>query len=173
MVPTLVEIEVDTDTGEIHVNRIASAFDAGKIINEQNCRGQVVGGVIQGQGSALNEGYIFHEGRLLNNSFVDYAIPTAKDIPDEMQQFFIETPHPQGPLGARGVAEHPMISVPSAIGNALSAATQLESFDLPAHPRTGLHAAQTRRLSARRLGHRPSQRVAALRARRNLRALKA
>ncbi len=129
-----VEIEVDTDTGEIRLLRIASAFDAGKVLNEQQCRTQVVGGVIQGLGSALWEKFIFSEGRMLNNSFVDYKLPTAKDIPAEMQQFFIETPHPQGPYGARGIAEHPMISVPSAIGNAVANATGVEFFELPLDP---------------------------------------
>ena len=70
----------------------------------------------------------------LNPSFVDYKIPTAKDIPKEMQQHFIETPHPEGPYGARGVAEHPMISVPGAVGNAVAAAVGLEIFELPLDP---------------------------------------
>ncbi len=80
------------------------------------------------------EKFVFEEGRLLNNSFADYKIPTAKDIPAEMQQFFVETPHPQGPYGARGVAEHPMISVPSAVGNAVANATGVEFFELPLDP---------------------------------------
>jgi CO/xanthine dehydrogenase Mo-binding subunit len=103
-------------------------------LNEQQCRAQVVGGVVQGLGSAVSEKFVFQDGRLLNNSFTDYKIPTAKDIPAEMQQFFVETPHPQGPYGARGVAEHPMISVPSAVGNAIANATGVEFFELPLDP---------------------------------------
>ncbi len=129
-----VEIEIDTDTGMIRVLKIASAFDVGKIINEQQCRSQIVGGVVQGLGSALIEKFVFKDGRLLNNSFVDYKIPTAKDVPLEMKQFLIETPHPQGPYGARGVAEHPMISVPGAVGNALANATGVDFFELPLDP---------------------------------------
>jgi CO/xanthine dehydrogenase Mo-binding subunit/aerobic-type carbon monoxide dehydrogenase small subunit (CoxS/CutS family) len=128
------EVEVDTDTGEVRVLKIASAFDAGKVLNEQQCRTQVVGGVVQGLGSAMWEKFVFDGGRLLNNSFVDYKIPTAKDIPDEMQQFFVETPHPQGPYGARGVAEHPMISVPSAVGNAIANAIGIDLYTLPLDP---------------------------------------
>ncbi len=126
-----VEIEVDTDTGEVRVLRIASAFDAGKVLNIQQCKTQVVGGVVQGLGSALWEKFIFADGRLLNNSFGDYKLPTAKDIPEKMEQFFVETPHPQGPYGARGIAEHPMISVPGAIGNALCSAVGIDFFRLP------------------------------------------
>jgi CO/xanthine dehydrogenase Mo-binding subunit/aerobic-type carbon monoxide dehydrogenase small subunit (CoxS/CutS family) len=129
-----VELEVDTDTGQVSVLRIASAFDVGKVMNPQLCRTQVVGGVVQGLGSAIIEKFVFEGGRLLNNSFVDYKVPTAKDIPVEMRQFFVETPHPQGPYGARGVAEHPMISVPSAVGNAVANATGVEFFTLPMDP---------------------------------------
>ena len=129
-----VVVEVDTDTGEVRLLKIASAFDAGKVLNEQQCRTQVIGGVIQGMGSALMEKFVFQDGRLLNNSFVDYKIPTAKDVPPEMQQFFVETPHPEGPYGARGIAEHPMISVPGAMGNAVANALGVELFDLPLDP---------------------------------------
>jgi CO/xanthine dehydrogenase Mo-binding subunit/aerobic-type carbon monoxide dehydrogenase small subunit (CoxS/CutS family) len=129
-----VELEVDTDTGQIRVLKFASAFDAGKVLNRQQCRAQVIGGVVQGLGSAVIEKFVFKNGRLLNNTFKDYKIPTAKDIPLEMLQFFVETPHPQGPYGARGVAEHPMISVPSAVGNAVSNATGVDFFELPLDP---------------------------------------
>jgi CO/xanthine dehydrogenase Mo-binding subunit/aerobic-type carbon monoxide dehydrogenase small subunit (CoxS/CutS family) len=129
-----VEVEVDTDTGEVRVLQIASAFDAGKVLNLQQCKAQVVGGVVQGLGSALLEKFVFQDGRLLNGSFVDYKIPTAQDVPPVMRQFFVETPHPQGPYGARGIAEHPMISVPGAVGNAVSRALGVEFFDLPLDP---------------------------------------
>ena len=127
-----VEIEVDTGTGEIEIVRIATAIDAGKVLNPKLCVGQVVGGVLQGLGSALWEGFSFDSnGRLLNPSFVDYKIPTAKDVPTETKQILLENPQPGGPYGARGVAEHPMISVPSAIGNALYDALGIEFDTLP------------------------------------------
>jgi CO/xanthine dehydrogenase Mo-binding subunit len=127
-----VEIEVDTQTGEIEVLDIATAIDAGKVLNPKLCIGQVVGGVVQGLGSALWEGFKFDEnGRFLNPAFVDYKIPTAKDIPRRTQQIFLENPQPGGPYGARGVAEHPMISVPGAIGNALFDALGIEFSTLP------------------------------------------
>ncbi len=127
-----VEIEVDTQTGEIEVLDIATAIDAGKVLNPKLCIGQVVGGVVQGLGSALWEGFKFDEdGRFLNPAFVDYKIPTAKDIPHKTQQILLENPQPGGPYGARGVAEHPMISVPGAIGNALFDALGIEFTTLP------------------------------------------
>ena len=127
-----VEIEVDTQTGEIEILNIVSALDAGKVLNPKLCVGQVVGGVVQGLGSALWEGFVFDEsGRFLNAGFVDYKIPTAKDVPHHTQQILLENPQPGGPYGARGVAEHPMISVPSAIGNALYDALGVEFTTLP------------------------------------------
>jgi CO/xanthine dehydrogenase Mo-binding subunit/aerobic-type carbon monoxide dehydrogenase small subunit (CoxS/CutS family) len=129
-----VEVEVDTDTGQVRVLRIVSAFDVGKVINLQQCKAQVLGGVVQGIGSAIHEKFVFDRGRLVNDSFTDYKIPTACDVPESMEQIFVETPHPQGPLGARGIAEHPTISVPSCIGNAVGNATGVEILDLPLDP---------------------------------------
>ncbi|MGD9676002.1 MAG: xanthine dehydrogenase family protein molybdopterin-binding subunit [Candidatus Bipolaricaulia bacterium] len=130
-----VEIEVDTETGEIEILRMASAIDAGKVLNAGLARGQMIGGVVQGIGSALWEGFRFDKnGRLMNPSFVDYKIPTAKDLPGEMRPILLENPQPDGPYGARGIAEHPMISVPSAIGNALFDALRVEFTSLPLSP---------------------------------------
>jgi CO/xanthine dehydrogenase Mo-binding subunit len=130
-----VEIEVDTETGEIEVLKIASTFDPGKVINRQQCLCQVIGGVVQGLGSAMSEKFIFaKDGRFANAGFVDYKIPTARDIPRVMAPAFIETPHPDGPYGARGVAEHPMVSIPSVIANALADATGVEMFEFPLDP---------------------------------------
>jgi CO/xanthine dehydrogenase Mo-binding subunit len=130
-----VEIEIDTRTGDIEILKLASAFDVGKIINEGLCIGQVVGGGIQGVGTALHEQYIYDKaGRLLNPTLTDYKIPTVKDIPQVIKPIFVETPHDKGPFGARGVAEHPMISVPPAIANAIFNGTGVRIKELPLSP---------------------------------------
>jgi CO/xanthine dehydrogenase Mo-binding subunit len=127
-----VEVEVDIETGEFSVLKIASAFDVGKVLNYESLRGQVIGGIIQGLGTAICERYVYDKsGRLLNNSFTDNKIPTAKDIPLEIVPIFIETPHKDGAYGARGAAEHPMISVAPAIGNALRDALGIELTEMP------------------------------------------
>ena len=126
------EVEVDTRTGEIEIVDMITALDAGKVLNPVLAREQVIGGVVQGLGSTLFEGLRFDdEGHLLNGSFTDHKIPTAKDIPRHTQQIFIETPQPDGPYGARGIAEHPMISVPSAVANALYDALGIDFNTLP------------------------------------------
>lgn len=125
-------VEVDPETGEYKILKIASAFDVGKVINEDMVRGQAIGGMIQGLGTATCEGYIYDkQGHLLNPSFTDNKIPTAKDLPEEIETIAVETPQLDGPFGARGVGEHPMISVAPALANAIDAAVGAELTHMP------------------------------------------
>ncbi|MDQ2959624.1 MAG: xanthine dehydrogenase family protein molybdopterin-binding subunit [Candidatus Dormibacteraeota bacterium] len=127
-----VVVEVDPDTGEFDIIKIASVFDVGKVINPALVRGQCIGGMIQGLGTALCEGYIYdQQGHLLNPSFTDNKIPTAKDLPEQIESIAVETPQLDGPFGARGVGEHPMISVAPALGNAIHQATGAELTHMP------------------------------------------
>ncbi|HSN94956.1 MAG TPA: xanthine dehydrogenase family protein molybdopterin-binding subunit [Anaerolineaceae bacterium] len=130
-----VEIEVDIETGYIEVLKVASAFDIGQVINEKLVYGQICGGVMQGLGSALLEGYKFNaDVQLMNPSFTDNKIPTMKDMPRKIVPIYIENPQHNGPYGARGVGEHPMISIPSAIGNAVYDALGINFHVLPLSP---------------------------------------
>ena len=130
-----VEIEVDVETGSIEVLKVASAFDVGQVINEKLIYGQICGGVLQGLGSALLEGYKFNaDEQLMNPSFTDNKIPTMKDMPMEIVPIYIENPQHNGPYGARGVGEHPMISIPSAVGNAVYDALGINFHVLPLSP---------------------------------------
>ena len=141
-----VEVEVDMRTGEMEIVDMITALDAGKVLNPVLAREQVIGGVVQGLGSALFEGLRFDgDGHLLNGSFTDHKIPTAKDIPRHTQQIFIETPQPDGPYGARGIAEHPMISVPSAVANALYDALEIDFNTLPLTSERIYHAINLKR----------------------------
>ncbi|MBZ9685387.1 xanthine dehydrogenase family protein molybdopterin-binding subunit [Clostridium estertheticum] len=127
-----IEVEVNTHTGDVEILKVVSALDIGKVMNEMLVKGQVTGGIIQGIGTALSETMIYNsEGKLLTKSFVDYKIPTMQDLPGRIELHFVETPQLDGPYGARGCAEHPMISVTSAIGNAISDATGVEIFETP------------------------------------------
>jgi len=126
------EVEVDTNTGDTKILKIVTAIDLGKVINEMIVKGQIVGGVIQGVGTAISEELKYNEdGRLLTKSFVDYKIPTMQDLPEKIEVHCIETPQLDGPYGARGCAEHPMISITSAMGNAIADATGIELFETP------------------------------------------
>jgi CO/xanthine dehydrogenase Mo-binding subunit len=123
---------IDPETGSYDILHVASAFDAGKVVNPDAARGQIIGGMIQGLGTATVEGYIYdQEGHLLNPNFTDNKIPTAKDIPDKIETFGVETAQPDGPFGARGIAEHPMISVAPALANAIQSVTKAELTHMP------------------------------------------
>ncbi len=123
---------VNRETGEFKILKIASVFDVGKAINPEIVRGQAIGGMVQGLGTAICEGYIYdQEGHLLNPSFTDNKIPTARDLPEVVESYIVETPQEDGPFGARGVGEHPMISVAPALGNAIQAATGAELLHMP------------------------------------------
>jgi len=127
-----VVVDVDPDTGEFDVLAISSAYDVGRVVNPGLVRGQAIGGMVQGLGTALCEGYIYDEqGRLLNPSFTDNKIPTARDLPARIDTAVVETAQLDGPYGARGVGEHPMISVAPAIGNAIQQATGAELLHMP------------------------------------------
>ncbi len=126
-----VDLEVDDETGAIDILRIASAYDVGKAINPDLVMTQIEGGAVHGMSSAF-EGLRFDErGRPLNDSFVDYKIATAMDVPGAIHGDIVETPLEDGPWGARGVGEHVMVQTAPAIANALYAATGIRFTDLP------------------------------------------
>ncbi len=125
-------VEVEEHTGEYNVLKVASVFDVGKVINPDAVRGQAIGGMLQGLGTATCEGYIYdNQGHLLNPSFTDNKIPTAKDLPLEVESISVETAQIDGPYGARGVGEHSMIAVAAALGNALQNATGAQITHMP------------------------------------------
>jgi CO/xanthine dehydrogenase Mo-binding subunit len=125
-------VEANPKTGEYNVLKVASAFDVGRAINPALVRGQAIGGMIQGLGTAMCEGYIYDKaGHLLNPSFTDNKIPTSLDIPLELDAMVVETPQLDGPYGARGVGEHSMIAICGALGNALQNAVGADLTHMP------------------------------------------
>jgi CO/xanthine dehydrogenase Mo-binding subunit len=126
-----VDLEVDTETGEIAVLKIASAYDVGKAINPDLIMTQIEGGAVHGMSSAF-EGLKFDaKGQPLNPNLVDYRIATAADIPNEIHGDFVETPLEDGPWGARGVGEHVMVPTAPAMANALYNALGIRFSELP------------------------------------------
>ena len=127
-------MEVDLDTGHITVLRLWSANDVGKAINPQQVEGQIEGAVAQSVGWTIQEDFKQAEGRILTDQFSTYLIPTVFDVPVEMLPIVLEYPDPQGPLGARGMAEMPFIPTAPAIAAAVHAATGVWFHDLPLTP---------------------------------------
>lgn len=129
----VIEIEVDTDTGVITVDKVTAAHDVGKVINPLGIEGQLEGGIVMGVGYAMTEQLLLKEGKVQNPNFRDYKLITAPEIP-EMDMHFIETNDPEGPCGAKGMGEAPAIPTAAAIGNALFNATGVHFRDLPLTP---------------------------------------
>ncbi|MGA9531962.1 MAG: xanthine dehydrogenase family protein molybdopterin-binding subunit [Anaerolineales bacterium] len=114
-----VEVEVDMETGKVRVVRGAAAFDLGKAINPELAKAQIEGGFVQGLSTALFEELKMKDGFLQNPSFVDYRIATSADAPKDLATILIEEPQDDGPFGARGVGEHPMVPTIAAVANAI------------------------------------------------------
>lgn len=128
-----IEVEVDTYTGNVKVTDIYVAQDVGKVLNPLLLGGQIEGGILQGVGYALTEELLMHEGKILNPNFHNYKMLTAADIPN-IHFFPIETNDKEGPYGAKGVGEAPLIPTAAAIANAVCDALGLEVIDLPITP---------------------------------------
>ena len=113
------EVEIDTDTGKMEILHAVSAFDCGKAINPDLVKAQMEGGLIQGISSAIFEQMLFKDGQMQNPSFVDYRIATTVDLPKKVTSIIVEEAQDDGPWGARGIGEHPMVPTIAALGNAI------------------------------------------------------
>jgi CO/xanthine dehydrogenase Mo-binding subunit len=128
----VVEVEVDTATGETRVVRATSGHDVGRVLNPSAAEGQVEGGVVLGLGQALIEEHR-GDGLGIHGGFTGYAIPTSLDAP-EVRSLFVEHSHPWGPWGAKGLSDAPSIAaVPAALA-AVAQATGVRLRTLPATP---------------------------------------
>jgi xanthine dehydrogenase molybdenum-binding subunit len=134
-----IEVEVDTYTGNVRVLHIYVSQDVGKVLNPLLLDGQIHGGVMQGVGYAISEEMIFEKGRLLNPNFHNYKMLTATDVPN-IKFYPVETLDAQGPYGAKGVAEAPLIPTAAAIANAVCDALGVEITELPITPERVLRA---------------------------------
>ncbi len=123
------EVEVDTETGEVKVLKLTSAFDVGRAINPDLVEGQITGGAVMGMGFALTENLLLRDGQILNSSFADYRLLRACDVP-EIVPIIVESNEPTGPFGAKGIGEGCMVNVASAISNAICHATGVRLIDL-------------------------------------------
>ena len=127
-----VEVEVDDETGEVQVLKIVSAYDVGRAINPDMVRTQMEGGAVQGMSTALLEGIIFDSNGVPRNpNFTDYRIATSVDAPLETENIIVEVPQDDGPFGARGVGEHPMVPTAPAIANAVYHAVGVRVDSMP------------------------------------------
>ncbi|HEY0380683.1 MAG TPA: xanthine dehydrogenase family protein molybdopterin-binding subunit [Candidatus Elarobacter sp.] len=142
-----VEVEVDVATGVTRVLKIVSVHDVGRAINRQQVEGQIEGCLAQALGYALTENFIVREGKILTPYFSTYLLPTTLDMPTDIVPVILELADPNGPYGARGMAEMPLVPFAPAVAAAIYDATGAWLNDLPMTPErilTAITAARER-----------------------------
>ncbi len=135
-----VEVEVDTETGQVRVLRAVVADDVGKAINPDLVRGQIEGAVAQAQGYALTEELKLKDGRVLTDQLSTYLLPTILDIPETVESVILEIAEPNGPWGARGLGEIPFLPYVPAVAAAIHDATGVWMDEFPFTPERVLRA---------------------------------
>ena len=133
----LAVVEIDAETGEVHVLQYVAVDDSGRVLNHHLADAQIHGALAQGIGQALYEETIYsQDGQVLSGSLMDYTLPNARQIPAFLTAF-VETPSPVNPLGVKGIGESGTTAAPPAIVNAaLDALAPLgiRTLDMPLKP---------------------------------------
>jgi xanthine dehydrogenase YagR molybdenum-binding subunit len=134
---SFVEVRVNAHTREVHVSRVVSAIDAGRIMNHKTARSQVYGAITWGLGLALMEDAVLdhHFGRITNHDLANYHVPVNADIPPHIDVIFIDKSDTYlDPMGAKGLGEIGIVGFSAAIANAVFHATGKRVRDLPITP---------------------------------------
>jgi CO/xanthine dehydrogenase Mo-binding subunit len=130
----LSHVRVDPETGGVTLLAHVVAQDVGRALNPALFEGQMHGGTTQGIGWALLEELAYDEhGQLRSGSFAEYTLPSSELVPP-IETLIVEVPAPDGPFGAKGVGEPPVIAVPPAVANAIAAASGARMRELPMTP---------------------------------------
>ena len=133
------EVEIDADTGVVHVVSFSAVDDFGRVINPLIVEGQVHGGIVQGIGQALYENCVYDEdtGQLVTGSYMDYCMPRAHDVPSFQVSWHEDQPCTHNPLGVKGCGEAGTIGAAAAVMNAVIDALAehgVTHMDMPATP---------------------------------------
>jgi CO/xanthine dehydrogenase Mo-binding subunit len=135
-----VDVEVDLATGIVRVTRVISVHDVGRAINPQQVEAQIEGCLAQAIGYTITEDFRVRDGHILTPNFTTYLLPTALDVPAEIVPVILELADPNGPFGARGMAEMPLVPFGAAVAAAVHDATGAWVNDLPMTPERVLAA---------------------------------
>lgn len=131
----IAEVDVDVDTGEIDVVKLVAVHSCGTVLNPMLVEGQIYGGVQMGLGQALMEEMCERkDGTVISNSFSEYHIPTAADMPRVMIADVVECPVEDGPFGAGGMSEGAPSPTAAAVNNAVADALGVRYTSLPLTP---------------------------------------
>jgi xanthine dehydrogenase molybdenum-binding subunit len=129
------EVEADTETGEVFVTRIINVNDVGRAISPEAVEGQMYGGTYMGLGRAVTEEMVWDPatGVLLNRNLLDYKYATMLDFPPA-ETIVVETGLGHGPYGATGVGEDTATMIPALLGPAVYNALGVWIDDFPLTP---------------------------------------
>ncbi|MBI4350243.1 MAG: molybdopterin-dependent oxidoreductase [Elusimicrobia bacterium] len=131
---TVVEVEVDLETGKTKVTNCTDFHDSGKVLNPSAAHGQVHGAVVMSIGETLTENVQFTgSGDVANPTLNDYLIPTSMETP-RIHSGFVESHEPRGPFGAKEIGEGAALPVIGALANAIYDATGVRITELPITP---------------------------------------
>jgi len=130
----VVEVEVDTHTGHVHVINAVCVDDVGHAVNPRQIEGQIEGAVAQAHGYVVLENFVHQNGYAQTPYFSNYLIPTVLDVPDKVKSVIMEFPDPIGPWGARGMAEMPYLPYAPALIAAVKDAIGVEFHQFPLTP---------------------------------------
>jgi len=145
---TIVDVEVDDETGVVEVVNLYNCYDIGTVINPLMAEGQVDGGDVQGIGMGLFEDlspYFPKNIDVYASNYTDYIIPTFMDIPKHSEIEFIQSHDPYGPYGAKGCGEMVTNTQAPAIVNAIYDAVGVVVDSLPATPEKILRLLETKK----------------------------
>jgi carbon-monoxide dehydrogenase large subunit len=117
-------VEVDVETGKLKFLKYAAVHDAGTVVNPKTLDGQIIGGTVQGLGTALYEQYLYDEqGRVRNEQFESYHLPSSMDVPTMLVEHQ-ETPSPYTPYGIKGAGEGGRMLTPAVLSAAIEDALE-------------------------------------------------
>ena len=133
-------VEVDTETGHVHLVDVVSTNDVGKAINPQLVQGQIEGAVVQAAGYAILENFVQKDGYVQTQHLSTYLIPTVLDVPERVHSQILEFSDPRGPWGARGMAEMPFLPLAPAVISAIHDAIGIWIYEFPLTPERVLRA---------------------------------
>ena len=125
------EVEVNTETGEVHLLHYANVADVGKAIHPLSCKCQLDGGAIMGLGNTFYEEMVYRDGQMVNGSPLQYRLPLLGDLPEEFKSMMVENGDGPGPQGSKGMGQTAISPIAPAVGNAIYEAIGVRITELP------------------------------------------
>jgi len=145
----VVEIEIDPDTADIHVEKVWVAHDCGKALNPLSVEGQIEGSVWMGMGQAMTEETRYHNGLGITGNMLDYRVPTIIESPP-IETHIVESIDPHGPFGAKEAGEASLAGFLPALTNAIADALDIRVSELPITPDRLMEIMEDKKKAARK-----------------------